>query len=57
VLSPEREREAGGVWALVGGSHASILTAQYVKSGSGGEQGWPAALTANVAWLIISVKY
>lgn len=45
------------MWALVGRSHASILTAQYVKSGSEGERVWPAALAANVSWLLISVKY
>lgn len=45
------------MWVLVGRSHAIILTAQYVKSGSGGEQGWPAALAANVPWLLESVKY
>ena len=45
------------MWVLVGRSYAIIRTAQYVKSVSGVEQGWPAALVANVPCVLICVKY
>lgn len=41
---------------LAGRDHAIIVTAQDVKSGSGGGCGWPAALPANMHWLLISVN-